>query len=303
MATKERFLRYIHALQDEICAAIEVLDGASRFREDQWERPGGGGGRSRIMQGGPVIEKGGVSVSAVHGSMPEALKEKMKAQGEQFFACGLSLVLHPRNPMAPTVHANFRYFEMYDAEGKQIDGWFGGGADLTPYYLFDDDARHFHRIFKEAADRHHPDYYPRFKRQCDEYFYNHHRSEARGIGGLFFDYLRGEDASKQAHYEAFTKDMGKAFLPAYLPLLKERKDLPYTEEHRYWQEIRRGRYVEFNLVHDRGTLFGLKTQGRTESILMSLPPRVRWEYDHQPESGSAEAALLEVLRQPKNWLD
>ncbi len=299
---KERFVDFIRSLQDEICSAVEVIDGQAKFQEDHWERPGGGGGRSRVLSNGKVFEKAGVSTSIVHGEMPEALKKNMKTDGHSFFACGISLVIHPENPMVPTTHANFRYFEMYDAEGERIDAWFGGGSDLTPYYLFDEDARHFHAEQKKAADSHGKDLYPKYKKACDTYFRNHHRQEGRGIGGTFFDYLKANEERSLEDWFNYTTDMGRSFLPSYLPIVEKRKDLPYNDDQRYWQELRRGRYVEFNLVHDRGTLFGLKTNGRTESILMSLPPRVRWDYNVEPESGSEEARLVEVLRNPVEWI-
>ncbi len=299
---KDRFVNFIRDLQDEICLAVEKMGGEAKFHEDQWERPGGGGGRSRVLSNGKVFEKAGVSTSIVHGEMPEGLKKNMNTDGSDFFACGVSLVIHPANPMAPTTHANFRFFEMYDEDGKPIDAWFGGGSDLTPYYLFEEDAVHFHREQKIAADRHGAELYPRFKKACDEYFRNHHRNEGRGIGGTFFDYLKADEQYSLEDWFAFTTDMGKSFLPSFMPIMEKRKDLPYTEEQRYWQELRRGRYVEFNLVHDRGTLFGLRTNGRTESILMSLPPRVRWDYNVQPKAGSPEAELVALLKEPKNWI-
>lgn len=299
---KEQFVGFIRNLQDEICSAVEELDGEAQFQEDHWERPGGGGGRSRVLSKGKVFEKAGVSTSIVHGAMPEALKKNMQTEGSDFFACGISLVLHPENPMAPTTHANFRFFEMYDEQGNRLDAWFGGGSDLTPYYLFDEDASHFHQVQKEAADPHGKELYPRFKKACDEYFRNHHRQEGRGIGGTFFDYLKADDERSLEDWFHFTTDMGKSFLPSYLPIAAKRKDMPYTKEQRYWQELRRGRYVEFNLVHDRGTLFGLKTNGRTESILMSLPPRVRWDYNVEPPAGSEEARLVAVLQEPVEWI-
>lgn len=299
---KDQFTTYIHALQDEICQALEKADEMAAFKEDHWERPGGGGGRSRVLQKGGLLEKAGVSTSVVHGSMPAALREKMKTDGESFFACGLSLVIHPESPLIPTVHANYRYFEMYDATGKQLDGWFGGGTDLTPYYLDEADARHFHRCQKEHADPHGKELYPEFKKQCDQYFWNHHRGEARGVGGTFYDYRKAEGDRSLEDWLAFNKDMGRSFLPGYLPLIEKHRNEPYSEAQRYWQELRRGRYVEFNLVHDRGTLFGLQTKGRTESILMSLPPRVRWDYDHQPAPGSPEEKLVAVLKNPRDWI-
>ncbi|MGK0411857.1 MAG: coproporphyrinogen III oxidase, partial [Polaribacter sp.] len=219
-----------------------------------------------------------------------------------FFACGLSLVLHPINPFVPTVHANWRYFEMYDAEGNVVTQWFGGGQDLTPYYLFDEDATHFHTVCKAACDQCHLEFYPKFKKTCDEYFWNSHRNEARGIGGLFFDYLKEtKDFTIEERYN-FVTEVGDSFLESYVPIVEKRKDIPFTKEHKDWQEVRRGRYVEFNLVHDRGTLFGLKTNGRIESILMSLPPVVQWKYNHHPEENSEEARLLNILANPKNWI-
>lgn len=299
---KEKFTEFIHSLQDEICTALEDIDGKGKFVEDHWERPGGGGGRSRVIEKGNVFEKGGVSTSVVHGEMPEGLGQNMNTEGRNFYACGISLVLHPENPFIPTVHANYRYFEMYDENGERIDGWFGGGTDLTPYYLFEEDAQHFHQVQKAAADKHGEDLYPKFKKQCDEYFKNHHRQEARGIGGTFFDYLKPDGERTAEDWMAFDMEMGKSFLPGYLPIVEKRKDTPWNEEQRYWQELRRGRYVEFNLVHDRGTLFGLKTNGRIESILMSLPPRVRWDYNVEPAPGSEEAKLVEVLKNPREWV-
>lgn len=300
---KDRFVDFIRGLQDEICQAIEELDGLAAFQEDLWDRPGGGGGRSRVLSNGKVFEKAGVSTSIVHGEMPEALKKNMKTEGSKFFACGISLVIHPENPMAPTTHANFRFFEMYDKNDTIIDAWFGGGSDLTPYYLFEEDAIHFHAEQKKAADKHDSALYPRFKKACDDYFRNHHRDEGRGIGGTFFDYCKANEDHSLEDWYNFTTDMGKSFLPSYLPIVAKRKDQSYSDDQRYWQELRRGRYVEFNLVHDRGTLFGLRTNGRTESILMSLPPRVRWDYNVQVEEGSPEAELIAVLKEPKNWLN
>jgi coproporphyrinogen III oxidase len=299
---KESFYEYIQNLQDTITQALEAIDGKGRFREDLWERPEGGGGRTRVIENGSVIEKGGVNISAVHGPLPKSMQEYFKVKDVDFFACGLSLVIHPINPMAPTVHANWRYFEMYDEKRNTVDQWFGGGQDLTPYYLFEEDVRHFHQTCKTVCDSFHPDFYPDFKQKCDAYFYNKHRNEARGVGGLFFDYLKEEGSFSLTDRYDFVTSVGASFLEAYTPILKRRKDLDYTPAQRNWQEIRRGRYVEFNLVHDKGTLFGLRTNGRIESILMSLPPKVQWQYDHQPEEGSEEARLLEVLKSPKNWV-
>ncbi len=299
---KDKFYKYIQELQDKITSKLEEVDGSATFREDLWSRPEGGGGRTRVIENGAVFEKGGVNISKVHGPLAPAMQKHFGVGDVDFFACGLSLVLHPKNPMAPTAHANWRYFEMYDKQGKMVDAWFGGGQDLTPYYLFEEDAVHFHRTCREVCDRHDPDFYPDFRKKCDAYFWNTHREEARGVGGLFFDYCRPSDKRSLEDWYNFVADVGKSFLEAYIPIIEKRKDLDYSSEERNWQEIRRGRYVEFNLVHDKGTLFGLKTNGRIESILMSLPPHVQWVYDHHPEPGSAEAKLLEVLRQPRMWV-
>ncbi len=299
---KNKFFQYIQQLQDTITSKLEEVDGSGKFKEDLWERPEGGGGRTRVIENGAVFEKGGVNISQVHGPLPPAMQHYFKVGEVDFFACGLSLVLHPKNPMVPTVHANWRYFEMYDKSGKIIDSWFGGGQDLTPYYLFDEDAKHFHEICKKACDAHNPDFYAEYKQKCDEYFWNAHRDEARGIGGLFFDYCKASEEMSMEDWYSFVTEVGNSFLASYIPIAEKRKNLAYSEAQRTWQEIRRGRYVEFNLVHDKGTLFGLKTNGRIESILMSLPPHVQWVYDHHPESGSEEERLLEVLAHPKDWV-
>jgi coproporphyrinogen III oxidase len=281
----------VHALQDEICAALEAVDGQARFRSDRWERPGGGGGVTRVLADGEVLEKAGVNVSEVSGDLPAALGARVQGEGGEFAAVGLSIVVHPRSPMVPTAHANVRYLRRGDA------AWFGGGADLTPYYLFEEDCVHFHRVLRDACERYEPGSYARHKRTADEYFFLKHRGEHRGVGGIFFEDLGG-DLDREL---AFAKDVGRAFLAAYVPIVERRRALPHGAAERRWQEIRRGRYVEFNLVWDRGTVFGLETAGRTESILMSLPPAVRWVYDHQPAPGSREAALVEVLRSPRDW--
>ena len=299
---KDKFYSYILNLQDQICAALEAQDGTAKFREDLWDRPEGGGGRTRVIENGAVFEKGGVNISAVHGKLPDSMQKLFNVGEADFFACGLSLVIHPKNPMVPTVHANWRYFEMYDADGKVINSWFGGGQDLTPYYLFDEDAVHFHTICKKACDKHNPTFYEKYKKQCDEYFWNAHRHEARGIGGLFFDYLKETPEMSMEDWYNFVTEVGNSFVESYVPIVQKRKNLPSTDENRKWQEIRRGRYVEFNLVHDKGTLFGLKTNGRIESILMSLPPHVQWIYDHHPETGSEEERLVKLLMHPKEWI-
>ena len=299
---KNKFFQYIQQLQDTITSRLEEIDGSGKFKEDLWERPEGGGGRTRVIENGAVFEKGGVNISQVYGPLPPAMQQYFKVGEVDFFACGLSLVLHPKNPMVPTVHANWRYFEMYDKSGTVIDSWFGGGQDLTPYYLFDEDATHFHEVCKKACDAHNTSFYSEYKQKCDEYFWNTHREEARGIGGLFFDYCKASEEMSLEDWFNFVCEVGNSFLESYVPIVEKRKKLTYSKEQRDWQEIRRGRYVEFNLVHDKGTLFGLKTNGRIESILMSLPPHVQWVYDHHPEPGSEEERLLEVLARPKNWV-
>lgn len=299
---KEQFYQYIEQLQDQITNGLEAIDGKATFQEDLWKRPEGGGGRTRVIENGNVFEKGGVNISAVHGQLPVAMQKYFNVGDVDFFACGLSLVLHPKSPMVPTVHANWRYFEMYDKEGTVVRSWFGGGQDLTPYYLFEEDAVHFHTVCQTACDKHNPDFYAQYKKQCDEYFWNAHRDEARGIGGLFFDRLEATDTMSMQQWYDFVTEVGNSFLEAYVPIVERRMNLPFAEEQRTWQEIRRGRYVEFNLVHDKGTLFGLKTNGRIESILMSLPPHVQWVYDHHPIEGSDEDRLLKVLVNPVDWL-
>jgi coproporphyrinogen III oxidase len=282
---------YFRDLQDRICAGLAEIDGMAGFREDIWLREEGGGGRTRMLADGGVFEKAGVNFSAVFGQLSPEFAAQVPGEGRAFTATGISVVVHPRTPMVPTVHANFRYLTKGDKR------WFGGGADLTPYYPFRQDVIHFHRVWHDVCARHGPPVdYARFKKWCDEYFFLSHRGEARGVGGVFFDYLEGDFAALLN----FVKDCGNAFLDAYLPIVRRRKDLAYTERERAFQEIRRGRYVEFNLIHDRGTLFGLKTGGRIESILMSLPPVARWLYDFQLQPGSREAELLEYLT-PRDW--
>jgi coproporphyrinogen III oxidase len=299
---KERFYSYIQELQDQICSALETSDGQAKFQEDLWDRKGGGGGRTRVIENGGVFEKGGVNISAVHGELPDSMKAYFNVKEGSFFACGLSLVIHPKNPMVPTVHANWRYFELYKDDGSLADAWFGGGQDLTPYYLFEEDATHFHKVCKTACDKHHPSFYPKYKEACDRYFWNAHRDEARGVGGLFFDYLKETDEQGLEQWYEFVTGVGDSFINAYVPIVEKRKNLEYTDQQRDWQEIRRGRYVEFNLVHDKGTLFGLRTNGRIESILMSLPPHVQWQYNHSPEAGSEEDKLLQTLKEPRAWV-
>ena len=291
---------YLLALQDRICDAIEDLDHPVKFIEDNWQRPSGGGGRSRILQQGRVFEQAGINYSHVHGDrLPgSATAQRPELAGRGFEAMGVSLVIHPSNPYVPTSHMNTRFFIAGQDTSEPV-WWFGGGFDLTPYYGFEEDAIHWHRTARSACQDYGDEVYPRFKQWCDDYFYIRHRQEARGIGGLFFDDLRewGFERCFQ-----FMQSIGEHYLPAYIPIVTRRKDLPYTDRERQFQLYRRGRYVEFNLVYDRGTLFGLQSGGRTESILMSLPPLVRWQYDWQPESGSAEAKLYEKFLQPRDWL-
>lgn len=284
---------FFREAQDRICAALDKVDGGAAIREDAWQRPGGGGGRTRILTDGAVFEKGGVNFSEVSGQMAPELAKQVPGDGVDFTATGISLVLHPRSPHVPTVHANFRFLT------KGNKQWFGGGADLTPYYPVREDVIHFHKTWRDVCVSHPPPVdYPRFKKWCDDYFFLPHRGEARGVGGIFFDYLEGDfDA-----LFAFVRDAANAFLDAYLPIVERRRGEAYSAEQRAFQEYRRGRYVEFNLLYDRGTTFGLKTGGRTESILMSLPPVVRWHYDYVPAPGSAEAVIYEYLK-PRDWAD
>ncbi|CAK9871573.1 unnamed protein product [Sphagnum jensenii] len=310
---RARFETMIRKAQDDICAAVEAVDG-SKFHEDSWIRPGGGGGISRVLQDGNVWEKAGVNVSVVYGTMPpEAYRAATggssdnktaldKAGRIPFFAAGVSSVMHPKNPFAPTVHFNYRYFETdapRDVAGAPKAWWFGGGTDLTPSYIFEEDAAHFHQVQKQACDKHDLAFYPKFKQWCDDYFLIKHRGERRGLGGIFFDDLNDRDPEVLL---AFSSECANSVIPAYIPLIEKRKDTHFSPEHKDWQQLRRGRYVEFNLVYDRGTTFGLKTGGRIESILMSLPLTARWEYNHQPEEGTEEWKLLEACRNPKSWV-
>jgi len=319
--SRSRARALLMGLQDSICQGLQALDGEGQFQEESWQRPEGGGGRSRVMKEGRVFEQGGVNFSEVEGAQlpPSILNQRPEAEGHRWFAVGTSMVLHPRNPWVPTVHLNYRYFEAGPV------WWFGGGADLTPYYPFLEDARHFHRTLKGACDSVDPRYYKVFKPWCDEYFYLRHRQETRGVGGIFYDYqdpggvlYKGSEPEAAAAVAAaasgpieqdweklfrLASACGQAFLPSYGPIVERRNNLAYGDTERQFQLYRRGRYVEFNLVFDRGTIFGLQTNGRTESILMSLPPLVRWEYGYTPAPGSREALLTEVFTRPQNWLE
>lgn len=289
---RDRTIEYLRGLQDRICQGMQALDPNSTFHTDHWERPGGGGGQTRVMGGGDVFEKGGVNFSEVHGEMSPEFAKQLPGVGTRFFAAGVSLVLHPKNPHIPTVHANFRFLQKGEAS------WFGGGADLTPYYPNLEDVVHFHRTWKAVCDRHQKvANHAHFKAECDQYFYLPHRDEARGIGGIFFDYLK--DNPEEVF--AFVQDAGNQFVPSYAPIVTRCQNTPYTEAQRDFQTYRRGRYVEFNLIYDRGTIFGLKTNGRTESILMSLPPLVRFVYNYQPTPGSEEEKLTSWWLKPRDW--
>ena len=291
---------YLLGLQDAICSALAAVDGQKQFKEDSWERAEGGGGRSRVLTDGAVIEKGGVNFSHVHGTqMPaSATAHRPELAGRSFEAMGVSLVIHPDNPYAPTSHANVRFF-IAEKEGEDPVWWFGGGFDLTPYYGFDEDCIAWHQAARDACEPFGEEVYPRFKKWCDDYFYLKHRDEPRGVGGLFFDDLN--DGGFEQSF-AFMQSVGNAYAEAICPILEKRKEIPYGEREKQFQLYRRGRYVEFNLVFDRGTLFGLQTGGRTESILMSLPPLVRWEYDYKPEPGSEEAKLTDYFLKHRDWV-
>jgi coproporphyrinogen III oxidase len=291
MINSTQIIESFKQLQDDICEGLETLDG-STFREDLWDRPGGGGGRTRIIMG-DVIEKGGVNFSAVEGTMPDNIASALGLEKNKFLATGVSIVLHPVNPFVPIIHMNVRYFETNT--GKW---WFGGGIDLTPHYIIEDDAQFFHQQLKAVCDKHDEAYYPKFKQWADDYFYVKHRKETRGIGGIFFDRLFGESKKK---YGDFVLDVGKTFLPTYLELARRNMNKDYIEDHLEWQKVRRGRYVEFNLVWDRGTKFGLDTDGRIESILMSLPPQANWIYEHNPTEGSPEKKTLNLLKKGIDW--
>jgi coproporphyrinogen III oxidase len=295
MSLFDRAAAFFQELQAEICDGLEHADGAGSFSRDPWDREGGGGGLSRVLVDGDVFEKAGVNWSGVEGELSDELAAQLPGEGRSFRASGVSLVLHPRSPMIPTTHANFRCIE----KGGRV--WFGGGADLTPYYFYREDAEHFHRALRAPCDAHAPiGDYPRFKKWCDDYFYLPHRAETRGVGGIFFDNLEGDAAALENTF-AFVQDAGRSFLNAYVPIVERRRDEPFGDAERRWQLQRRGRYVEFNLLYDRGTVFGLKTGGRIESILMSLPPLVRWDYQPEVAPDSREADLLAHLK-PVNWL-
>jgi coproporphyrinogen III oxidase len=303
MLSKEQITSDYQQIQDEICAALEMVDGQAKFEEEKWEREGGGGGRTRIIQNGNIFEKGGVNFSAVHGQLPVIMKKALNVEQDDFFATGVSIVIHPNHPMVPIIHMNIRYFEMPSsfANGKEPVRWFGGGIDLTPHYIFEDDARFFHQNLKDVCDKFYPDFYSRFKTWADDYFFIKHRNETRGIGGIFYDRLTAkDDLSWDAIFE-FSKALGHSFIPTYTELVNRNRNKPYTEENQSWQYQRRSRYAEFNLVYDAGTKFGLETNGRIESILMSLPPTAKWAYNYQAQPGSEEEKTLSLLKKGINW--
>jgi coproporphyrinogen III oxidase len=300
MLSKENIADYFKNLQDNICQALETTDGKGKFVQDLWQHHSGGGGRTRLIQQGNIIEKGGVNFSAVEGETSEALMKQLNlSEKANYFATGVSIVMHPESPMVPIIHMNIRYFEMSNGIW-----WFGGGIDLTPHYVVEEDARWFHQQLKNACDRFNPEYYPKFKAWADDYFFIKHRNETRGVGGIFYDYLKSDSnslADKESIFE-FTKAIGESFAPIYTHLMDKNKDIASNETEKKWQMLRRGRYVEFNLVWDRGTKFGLETNGRTESILMSLPPIAHWEYDFKPETGSEEEKTLGLLKKGIDWV-
>lgn len=305
MATnKEDIVSWFKELQDSICRQLEAADGRGKFQEDIWERAEGGGGRTRVITNGNVIEKGGVNFSAVFGSTPKNITHALNLPESNFFASGVSIVLHPLNPMVPIIHMNVRYFETTPTK-KTNEGtwWFGGGIDLTPHYVDKEDAKYFHQHLKDVCDKHAPGYYFKFKKWADDYFYIKHRQETRGIGGIFFDRLGPEQEKSKEQLFSFVKDVGLVFAPVYTHFMNKNSNLHFGNKEKQWQMLRRGRYVEFNLVWDKGTKFGLDTNGRTESILMSLPPQANWTYNYQPQPGSTEEQTLKLLKKGVSWLD
>jgi coproporphyrinogen III oxidase len=298
MEFRDQVVAAYQKIQDDICRELEVADGKSKFEEELWSRDGGGGGRTRIMQNGNVIEKGGVNFSAVHGKLPENIKKAFKVDSDEFFATGVSIVMHPSNPFVPIIHMNIRYFEM-----NEQTRWFGGGIDLTPHYVVDTDVRYFHHLLKQTCEGFDASFYPKFKKQADDYFFIKHRDETRGVGGIFYDRLRPETTGlSYQQILDFSVAVGETFSPVYTELIDRNRDLDYTEADQEWQYLRRSRYAEFNLVYDSGTKFGLETNGRIESILMSLPPMAKWVYNHQPAAGSRESDTLSKLKKGIDWV-
>lgn len=295
--TKNDIQNWFSSLQDSICHLVEQADGKAKFIEDLWEREGGGGGRTRIISDGNILEKAGVGFSAVGGEIPEKIRKALNVPAGEFFATGVSIVMHPFSPMVPIIHMNVRYFEI-----NNNLWWFGGGIDLTPHYINPEDATFFHQQLKGVCDQHNPEYYPSFKAWADDYFFIKHRDETRGIGGIFFDRLAEEDGISKLDRWNFVKDVGSLFAPVYTSLMTKNASIPWQEKNKHWQNLRRSRYVEFNLVYDAGTKFGLDTNGRTESILMSMPPQAVWEYNFHPEVGSEEERTLSLLKKGINWV-
>ena len=296
-ASKEEIGDWFRQLQLHICSELEAEDGGVKFTEDTWQRPGGGGGHTRVIEHGHVFEKGGVNFSAVHGQLSDKIIQALSLEDNQFFATGVSIVIHPINPFVPIIHMNVRYFELGDGTY-----WFGGGIDLTPHYIQPEDARFFHQALKNTCDRFDESYYPEFKKWADEYFYINHRKETRGIGGIFFDRLKEDELHSKEDRWSFVKGVGETFAPTYRELVSRNKRKEFSEDNLKWRNVRRGRYVEFNLVYDKGTKFGLETDGRSESILMSLPERACWVYNFQPKESSLEHQTLQLLVKGKDWL-
>jgi len=304
MISKEQITADYQQIQDEICAALELCDGNAKFEEEKWEREGGGGGRTRIIQNGSIFEKGGVNFSAVHGQLPASIKKALNIEDDDFFATGISIVIHPNHPLVPIIHMNIRYFEMPSSftDGRQPVRWFGGGIDLTPHYVIDADARYFHQYLKSVCDKFYHDFYHRFKLWADDYFYIKHRNETRGIGGIFYDRLTANEELSWDNIFDFSKALGRSFIPIYTELVNRNRNTVFTDEQQQWQYQRRSRYTEFNLVYDAGTKFGLETNGRIESILMSLPPTAKWVYNYQAQPGSEEEKTLSLLKKGINWV-
>ena len=302
MITKEQIAEQYQQIQNEICAGLELVDGVGKFQEEIWNRDGGGGGRTRIIQNGSVLEKAGVNFSAVHGKLPDSIKKAFGVSEDDFFATGVSIVIHPNSPWIPIIHMNIRYFEMLGETGKEMR-WFGGGIDLTPHFVIEEDARFFHRSLKHTCDKFHSDFYFKFKNWADDYFFIKHRQETRGIGGIFYDRLNPQNTGLEwSDIFEFSKAVGRTFLPVYVELISRNKDKLVKEEEKIWQYQRRSRYAEFNLVYDAGTKFGLDTNGRIESILMSLPPQANWVYNFNAKPGSEEEKTLGLLKKGINWI-
>lgn len=303
MISKEQVVKDYQEIQDEICAGLEALDGHAQFEEEIWSREGGGGGRTRVIQNGNVLEKGGVNFSAVHGHLPELMQKALQVQDTDFFATGVSIVIHPNHPWVPIIHMNIRYFEMPSSlhGNGQAVRWFGGGIDLTPHYVIEEDARYFHQQLKKTCDHFNEEFYHRFKHWADDYFFIKHRNETRGIGGIFYDRLTENDDISWENILEFSKAIGRSFVPVYGELVNRNRNRHFQEAHKNWQYQRRSRYVEFNLVYDAGTKFGLETNGRIESILMSLPPQANWLYNFAPGKGSEEEKTLSLLKKGIDW--